>query len=123
MKKSELQELLRLITKKVIKEYAVMPSSTSSTSITNNGTDINADPSTPPDDTMTAVQKSAEKRKKSAELQHDLKATADAQKSAKAEASMYRQKSAEYEKYKKKDFKNKVDTIKNQISLIREKYN
>ena len=120
MKKSKLEELLKLITKKVIKEYSVMPSSpSSSTPSVSTGNSTGTDTSTNMDTTLSLNQQAVEKRKKSAQLQHDLKATADAQKSAKKEADMYGQKAKEYERFKKQDFKNKVDTIKNQIDILR----
>ena len=119
MKKSELKELIRLITEQVLKEYSTMSSlsGVDPTDPAAQSTDVST--TTGQEKAPSQQQIDIANRKKAAELQNTLKKTADAQKSAKKEADLYKQKAGEYEKYKKKDFKNKVDTIKNQIAIMK----
>ena len=109
MKPIELQELLKLITRAVIKEYDSMTDTQEHEEV-----DV-SDPNAPPEDSMNPAQKAQAERERSVAKQKELKAAIDAQKSAKRESEMYKQKSGEYDRFKKKEMQGKIDTLKKEI--------
>jgi len=71
MKKSQLQELIRIITQQVVNEYTGMPSSMDKSQQPDNS--LITDPSTPPRDAMTSAEKSKLDRDREHQKQQQIK--------------------------------------------------
>ena len=112
MKQRQLQELVQLITRSVLKEYSMLSTASSSDKTKVEDPQTDSDPTT---DIMTPAEKARAEREASITKQKELKSTVDAQKSAKRESEMYKQKAGEYDRYKKKELQGKIDTLKKEI--------
>lgn len=70
MKQSQLNELVRLISKAVLKEFTLMSASSQQN---NSTTDMAQDPSAPPTDAMTSAEKAKQEREQEHQRQTAIK--------------------------------------------------
>jgi hypothetical protein len=90
MKQSQLNELIRFITRSVMKEYISMSSSSQSSSSTSSP-DSTQDPNTPPQDAMTSAEKSKQRRDSEKSRQQSIKKTDLELKAAKSQTDYFNQ--------------------------------
>jgi len=112
MKPSELQELVRHITRVVVNEYTSMTDTQTHDQEDSTGM---SDPNVPPEDAMSPAQKAKMEREKTMNAKQELNATMDAQKTAKRESEMYKQKSGEYDRHTRKELEDKIKRLKTEI--------
>jgi hypothetical protein len=104
MKQSQLNELVKFITKAVLKEFTLMSASSQNN---NSTTDMASDPSTPPTDAMTSAEKSKQEREQKANRLKDIRTAEMDLKGTKTQSAYFSQQIKQ----------NKLQTIAQQKNL------
>ena len=112
VKRHQLQELIRLITKKVLKEYSSMSASLS----TDDAEVDNAE--TPPADAMSDAEKARAEREKKHDINQKMKDTELKRKSEEADYKRNQMKIQQYRNATKPAIKREQDALKQSLRTI-----
>ena len=108
MKRSELNELVRHITRHVLKEFSSMSSAVTTDPMAGSS----LDPNTPPTDAMTSSEKSRMDRDKEHMRQRQLKQKEQEMKTAKKEMDFQKQKVDQTKRFSIPTIKSDIDKLK-----------
>jgi len=114
MKKKQLQELIRHITRSVLKEFSSMSSSTLSSS-NSSKPDPNQDPNSPPVEAMTTAEKAKAARDARLKAAKDITQNKAQFETDKKEAEFHKSKVKSYDRYTRRDDMDKINASKKEL--------